>query len=121
MKVFHTFCISFIFSEGITFLYLCNFYLLSLIVIHQKCFLGLAAGASIMFCLFFLRLLYTVYKNMKLKEIALPAMQESRRIFYKVCGYSVLWLSGWGGGGGGGGVVQSYSDFFDILYTLLIC
>ncbi|XP_057299652.1 protein wntless homolog [Hydractinia symbiolongicarpus] len=61
-----------------------------------KAFLGLAAFASIIYCLFFMRLLYFVYRNIRMKEVALPAMQEDRRLYYQNRIYRfrvLLWVS----------------------------
>jgi len=48
-----------------------------------KVFLGCAAGAAIIYAIFFTRLLFYVYRNMRMKEVALPAMQEERRKYYE--------------------------------------
>ncbi|XP_066916327.1 protein wntless homolog [Clytia hemisphaerica] len=48
-----------------------------------KAFIALAAIASIIYCLFFMRLLYFVRKNISMKSAALPAMQTERRLFYE--------------------------------------
>ncbi|XP_047123243.1 protein wntless homolog isoform X1 [Hydra vulgaris] len=48
-----------------------------------RIFIGVAGAASVFYCLFFMRLLWLVHRNINIMKTALPAMQEHRRFFYE--------------------------------------